>query len=159
MSLREKQLWASVLVGLVVWGGYALRIVPILLDPAHPDPAASTGLAFAAALVVFVVAEAALAGAMAWFQRRHRPAQDQALTDAALIAGQVALVVLVALLVLTLAGLWGAAIWIERQYSVGVGATVMSRAPVLLANLLLVEIIVAEGVRSLLTLLLVRRRR
>jgi uncharacterized iron-regulated membrane protein len=159
MSLREKQLWASVLVGLVVWGGYALHVVPILLDPDHPGPAASTGLAFATALVAFVISEAALAGAMAWFQRRHRPAQDQALTDAALIAGQVALVLLVGLLFLTLAGLWGAAIWIERQYSIAVGATVMSRAPLLLAHLLLAEIVLAEGVRSLLTLLLVRRRR
>ncbi|CAN7349242.1 hypothetical protein [Brevundimonas sp. LjRoot202] len=159
MSLREKQLWASVLVGLVVWGAYAVHVVPILWDPAHPDPAVATGLAFATALVVFVIAEAALAGVMAWFQRRHRPAQDQALTDAALIAGQVALVVLITLLVLTLAGLWGAAIWIERQYSVGVGATVFSRAPLLLANLLLLEIVLAEGVRSVLTLLLVRRRR
>lgn len=158
MSLREKQLWASVLVGLLIWGGYALRIVPILLDLDHPHPARSTALAFGAALVLFVVAEAALAGLMAWFQRRHRPAQDQALTEAALVAGQVALVVLIGLVVLTLIGLWLFAVWIENQYAVGIGATLLSRAPMLLANLLLLEVILAEGVRTILTLLLVRRR-
>lgn len=158
MSLREKQLWASVAAGLLVWGAYALRIVPILLDPAHPHPARSTGLAFLLALTAFVIVEAALAGAIAWFQRRHRPAQDAALTAAALIAGQVALVVLITLVAATLLGLWAIAVWIEGQYSVGVGATILSRAPLLLANLLLIEIIIVEGLRSLLTLLLVRRR-
>ena len=158
MSLREKQLWASLAAGLVVWGAYAVCVVPILLDPGHPHPARTTGLAFVVALIVFVVVEGVLAGAMAWFQRRHRPAQDQALTDAALVAGQVALVVLIGLVVLTLIGLWLFAVWIESQYAVGVGATLLSRAPMLLANLLLLEIILAEGVRTILTLLLVRRR-
>lgn len=158
MSLREKQLWASLVAGLLVWGAYAARVVPILLDPAHPHPARATGLAFLIALIVFVVAEGALAAAMAWFQRRHRPAQDQALTDAALVAGQVALVVLISLVVLTLIGLWLFAVWIENRYAVGIGATLLSRAPMLLANLLLLEVILAEGVRTILTLLLVRRR-
>lgn len=158
MSLREKQLWASLLAGLLVWGGYAARVVPILLDPAHPHPARATGLAFLIALMVFVIVEGALAAAMAWFQRRHRPARDQALTDAALLAGQVALVVLITLVVVTLLGLWGFAVWMEHQYAVGVSATMSSRAPMLLANLLLIEILLAEGVRTILTLLLVRRR-
>jgi multisubunit Na+/H+ antiporter MnhB subunit len=158
MSLREKQLWASLVAGLLVWGAYALRIIPILLDPGHPHPARSTGLAFLIALIVFMVAEGALAAAMAWFQRRQRPAQDQALTDAALVAGQVALVVLISLVVLTLIALWIFAVWIENQYAVGIGATLLSRAPMLLANLLLLEILFAEGVRTILTLLLVRRR-
>jgi len=158
MSLREKQLWGSLLAGLLVWGAYALRVVPILLDPDHAHPSRDTGIAFLIALVVFVLAEGALAGAMAWLQRRHRPAQDQALTDAALVAGQVALIVLIGLVVLTLVGLWVFAVWIENQYAVGIGATLLSRAPMLLANLLLLEIIVAEGVRTVLTLLLVRRR-
>lgn len=158
MSLREKQLWASLVAGLLVWGAYAARVVPILLDPGHPHPARATGLAFLIALIVFVLAEGALAAAMAWFQRRHRPAQDQALTDAALVAGQVALVVLIGLVVLTLIGLWLFAVWIENQYAVGIGATLLSRAPMLLANLLLLEVILAEGVRTILTLLLVRRR-
>ncbi|RZJ26157.1 MAG: hypothetical protein EON85_12560 [Brevundimonas sp.] len=156
--MREKQLWASLVAGLLVWGAYALRIIPILLDPGHPHPARSTGLAFLIALIVFVVAEGGLAAAMAWFQRRQRPAQDQALTDAALDAGQVALVVLISLVVLTLIALWIFAVWIENQYAVGMGATLLSRAPMLLANLLLLEILLAEGVRTILTLLLVRRR-
>lgn len=158
MSLREKQLWASLVAGLLVWGAYAARVVPILLDPAHPYPARANGLSFLIALTVFVVAEGALAAAMAWLQRRHRPAQDQALTDAALVAGQVALIVLIGLVVLTLIGLWLFAVWIENQYAVGMGATLLSRGPMLLANLLLLEVILAEGVRTILTLLLVRRR-
>ncbi len=160
MSLREKQLWASFVTGLVVWGAYAVWAVRVLLDPAHAHPARDTGIAFLAALVVYVVVEAGLAGAVAWFQRRHRPAQDAALTEAGLVAGQVALMVLLAGVVLLLAGLMIFAVAAELAHDAySVGATLSARAPLILAQVLLALVLLCEGMRTLLTLLLVRRRR
>lgn len=160
MSLREKQLWGSLVAGLVVWGAYAIWAGRVLLDAGHPHPARDTGVAFLAALVVYVVVEAGLAGAVAWFQRRHRPAQDAALTQAGLIAGQVALMVLVAGVVVLLAGLMIVAVGAEHsQTDYSVGVTLSARFPLLLAHALLMVLLLSEGVRAVLTLLIVRRRR
>lgn len=158
MSLREKQLWASVVAGLVVWGAYAVWAGRVLMDSGYPHPARDTGIAFLAALVVYVGVEAGLAGVVAWFQRRHRPAQDAALTQAGLIAGQVALMVLVAGVVVLLAGLMIVAISAEHaQAGYSVGVTLSARFPLLLAHALLIVLLLSESVRAVLTLLLVRR--
>lgn len=160
MSLREKQLWASLVSGLVVWGAYAVWAARVLLDPGHPHPARDTGIAFLAALILYVVVEAGLAGAVAWFQRRHRPAQDAALTEAGLVAGQIALMVLVAGVVLLLVGLMLFAVGAEYAHEgYSVGAALSARAPLILAQVLLAVLLITEGVRAVLTLLLVRRRR
>jgi len=158
MSLREKQLWVSLVVGAVVWGGYFSRAVPVLLDPAHLHPARTIGLAFVIALAVFIVAEAVLAGVVAWFQRRHRPAQDQALTEAGLIAGQAALWLLSGLVILGLVGLFAVGAGMESGVSLPLPAGA-GTGLALLGNLLLFALIVSEGVRTVLTLLLVRRPR
>jgi len=160
MSLREKELWGSLIAGLVVWGAYAVWATPILFGPYHPHPVRTVGLAFMAALAAFVLVEAGLAGFVAWFRRRHRPAQDLALTEAGLVAGQIAFLVLIAGVVLMLIGLFFFAAsmeWGHDQYSVGV--TVHPRLPLLLAHLVLALLLLTEGVRAAVTLLLVRRRR
>lgn len=160
MSLREKELWASLIAGLVVWGAYAFWATPVLLAPDTLHPVRTVGLGFLAAVIAFVVVEAGLAGFVAWFRRRHRPAQDLALTEAGLVAGQIAFLVLIAGVVLMLAGLFLVAAsmeWGHDQYSVGV--TVHPRLPLLLAHAVLVLLLLTEGVRAVVTLLLVRRRR
>lgn len=160
MSLREKQLWASVLAGLIVWGAYAVWAGRVLMDLDRLYPARDTGLAFLAALIVYVVVEAGLAGTVAWFQRRHRPAQDAALTEAGLVAGQVALMVLVAGVVLVLLGLMSIAVGAEYAHDgYSLGITLSARLPLFLAHVVLAILLLTEAVRAVLTLLLVRRRR
>lgn len=156
MSLREKQLWISLIAGAAIWVAYAVWAWPILTDAAHPHPARATGLGFLCALAAFAVAEAVLGGFVAWFQRRHRPAQDRALTEAGLIAGQVALLVLFGFLALALVGLWLAGAAAERA---GGAAALDARMLLWLAHAVLAALIVSEGVRALVTLLLVRRGR
>ena len=155
MSLREKQLWISLGVGTVVWLTYGWRLLH-LLGQVETSLARAAGLAFLVALAVVMAAEAALSAVAAWLQRRHRPAQDASLTEAALVAGHIALMVLVGLIALILVGLWLYAVWAEGRV---VAPAITARALVVLANLLLACLVVSEGVRTVLTLLLVRRRR
>ncbi|WGM48970.1 hypothetical protein KOAAANKH_03885 [Brevundimonas sp. NIBR10] len=159
MSLREKQLWISLIVGTAVWSLYGWRLAH-LVGRTEGSLALSAGLAFLVALGAVVVTEAVGSAVVGWLQRRHRPAQDAALTEAALIAGHVALMVLVGLIVLTLASLWLFALWAEtRLETLSMAAALTPRTLVLIANLLLACIVLAEGVRTVLTLMLVRRRR
>ena len=159
MSLREKQLWISLIVGMAAWSLYGWRLAH-LVGRSEGSLALSAGLAFLAALGAVVVTEAVGSALVAWLQRRRRPAQDAALTEAALIAGHVALMVLVGLIVLTLAGLWLFALWAEtRLETTSIASALTPRILVLIANLLLACVVLAEGVRTVLTLMLVRRRR
>lgn len=159
MSLRERQLWISLIVGTAVWSLYGWRLVQ-LVGRTEGSLALSAGLAFLVALGAVVVTEAVGSAVVAWLQRRQRPAQDAALTEAALIAGHVALMVLVGLIVLTLAGLWLFALWAERRLeTMSMAFALTPRTLVIVANLLLACVVLAEGVRTVLTLMLVRRRR
>lgn len=149
MSHRKTHLWISLIVGVVIWGGYFTHVVAALRG------GDTGGLAFwfLGALVLVMGLEATATGLIAWlFRRRARVLDDGPTLDAALKASHVSLMVLISM-VLLLAGLL--AVPAAFGWSlIGMASDV----PVLAANVLLAMVVVAELTRAAFTLALIPRR-
>jgi hypothetical protein len=149
MSHRKTHLWISLIVGVLVWGAYFAHFVQAMR---RGEPGA-LALWFLGALVVIVVAETVATGLIAWlFRRRARVLDEGPTLQAAFKASHVALMVLIALVLLTAAGLAIASLF---GWSWDLSA---SRTPVLAANALLAMVVIAELVRAAFTLALIPRR-
>jgi hypothetical protein len=149
MTHRKTHLWISLIVGVVVWGGYFTHVVQTMR---RGEPGA-LALWFLGALAVIVVVETVATGLIAWlFRRRARVLDEGPTLQAALKASHVALMVLIALALLTAAGLALASLF---GWSWDLSA---ARTPVIAANALLAMVVIAELVRAAFTLALIPRR-
>jgi hypothetical protein len=149
MSHRKTHLWISLIVGVVVWGVYFGHFVQTM----RRDEPGALALWFLGALAVIVVAETVATSLIAWlFRRRDRVLDEGPTLQAALKASHVALMVLIALVLLTAAGLAIASLF---GWSWDLSA---SRTPVIAANALLAMVVIAELVRAAFTLALIPRR-
>ncbi|MGV8928495.1 MAG: hypothetical protein ACOH1E_01980 [Brevundimonas sp.] len=149
MSHRKTHLWVSLIVGVVIWGGYFTHVVVAL------QRGDTGGLAFwfLGALVLVMAVEATATGLIAWlFRRRARVLDDGPTLDAALKASHVALMVLIALILLLAAVLVVPAVF--GWDLIGMSSDV----PVIAANVLLAVVVVAELTRAAFTLALIPRR-
>ena len=149
MSHRRTHLWISLIVGVVVWGGYFAHVIQSL---GRGD---TGGLAFwfLGALALVVGLEAVATGLITWlFRRRARVLDEGPTLQAALQASHVALMLLI-VMVLVLAALLAVPVmfgWSLIGMSTG--------APVIAANVLLAMVVIAELVRAAFTLALMPRR-
>lgn len=155
MSFREKHLWISVFSTILVWGVYFQALVRRVLDGDMADPrfAFVMGIAFAGAVFVVAVIEAALTlFATVTTPKAERETKDEREMVAAYKASHVSLMVLVAL-VICLAGVaWASGLARHAVFS-GPGAMV------LLANLLVACVVLSELTRFAMTLYFLRRGR
>lgn len=162
MSFREKHLWISIVATLGVWGFYYWRLVERVLDGAlgRPGFATAMGGLFVACLVVSVVVEIALTAVATWTTRKaERETKDEREILAALKASHVALMVLITLVMILSIAAWLVS-WLQPAFVAEHGFDVTHGAAwILLANVLLAAVIIAEMIRAGLTLALLRRLR
>ena len=147
--MRKTHLWISLIVGVLVWGVYFGHFVQTLRR------GETGGLAwwFLGALGVIVLAETVATSLIAvLFRRRTRELDEGPTLQAALKASHVALMVLIALALVTAASLAVASLF---GWSLDLAAP---RAQVLAANALLAMVVVAELTRAAFTLALLPRR-
>jgi hypothetical protein len=149
MSHRKVHLWISLIVGVVVWGGYFAHVIQTL----RGGDTGGLALWFFGALALVVGLEAVATGVITWlFRRRARVLDDGPTLQAALQASHVALMLLI-VMVLALAGL------LALPALFGTNLIGMSSAvPVIAANVLLAMVVVTELVRAAFTLMLMPRR-
>lgn len=162
MSFREKHLWISIVVTIGVWGFYYWRLIGRVMDGALAGAgfAEAMGGLFAACLVISVVVEIVLTAIATWTTRKaEREAKDEREMLASLKASHVALMVLI-FLVVTLSGAAWFTSWLQPAFGAERGFDITrGNAWVVLSNVLLASVIVAEMIRAGLTLALLRRLR
>lgn len=162
MSFREKHLWISIVATLGVWGVYYWRLIERIMDGAleRPGLAAEMGGLFAICLIVSVVVEIVLTAIATWTTRKaEREAKDEREILAALKASHVALMTLIALVVMLSCAAWFVS-WLQPAFGAERGFDITrGNAWVILANILLASVIIAEMIRAGLTLALLRRLR
>ncbi len=148
MTHRKTHLWISLIVGVIVWGVYFGHVIQSL----RRGDAGNLALWFLGALAVIVLAETIATGLIAWlFRRRARALDDGPTLQAALKASHVALMILVALVLITATMLAAASLF---GWTMDLSA---ARTQVLAPNALLAMVVVAELSRAALTLALVPR--
>ena len=160
MSFREKHLWISIVATVGVWGFYYWRLIERVIDGALGGPgfAEAMGGLFVACLIVSVVVEIVLTAIATWTTRKaEREAKDEREILASLKASHVALMALIALVVTQSGAAYFAAL-ASPAFGTHIAAT-PANVLVLLANILLASVIVAEMIRAGLTLALLRRLR
>lgn len=148
MTYRKTHLWISLVVGLGVWGAYFTHVVRAL----RAGDVGGLVWWFLGALVVMVIVETVATGLIAWlFRRRTRQLDDGPTLAAALKASHVALMILVALVLISAAGLSIAGLfgWSPSPTS--------PNLMVVAANALLAMVVVAELARAAFTLALIPR--
>ncbi|RZJ03204.1 MAG: hypothetical protein EON89_12480 [Brevundimonas sp.] len=147
--MRKTHLWISLVVGVLVWGVYFGHFVQTL----RRGEAGGLAWWFLGALAVIVLAETVATSLIAvLFRRRTRELDEGPTLQAALKASHVALMVLIALALVTAAALAVASLF---GWSLDLAAP---RAQVLAANALLAMVVVAELTRAAFTLALLPRR-
>ena len=162
MSFREKHLWISILVAVGVWGFYYWRLIERIAGGGLGQPgfAEAMGGLFISCLFLSVAIEIVLTLIATFTTRKHeREAKDEREILASLKASHVALMALIALVVMQAGAVWLTS-WLNPAFGAEPGFDItQSNAWVLLANILLFSVIVAEMIRAGLTLALLRRLR
>ena len=149
MSHRRTQLWISLIVGIVVWGGYFTHVIQSL----RRGDTGGLAFWFLGALALVIGLEAVATGLITWlFRRRARVLDEGPTLQAALQASHVALMLLIVMM-LALATLVAMPALFGSNL-IGISPD----APVIGANLLLAMVVVAELVRAAFTLALIPRR-
>jgi len=162
MSFREKHLWISIVATGGVWGFYYWRLIERIAGGGLGQPgfAEAMGGLFIACLFLSVAIEIVLTLIATFTTRKHeREAKDEREILASLKASHVALMALIALVVMQAGAVWLTS-WLNPAFGAEPGFDITrSNAWVLLANILLFSVIVAEMIRAGLTLALLRRLR
>jgi len=162
MSFREKHLWISILVAVGVWGFYYWRLIERIAGGGLGQPgfAEAMGGLFISCLFLSVAIEIVLTLIATFTTRKNeREAKDEREILASLKASHVALMALIALVVMQAGAAWLTS-WLNPAFGAEPGFDItQSNAWVLLANILLFSVIVAEMIRAGLTLALLRRLR
>jgi hypothetical protein len=147
--MRRTHLWISLLVGVAVWGAYFAHFIQAV----RADDLSGLIWWFLAALIVAVGLEAGATGVVARLFRLRATALDEGPSlNAALKAGHVALMLLVAqllglALILALASRFGWSLDLST-----------ARMQAIAAHILLGTVVLAELVRAAFTLALLPRR-
>lgn len=161
MSFREKHLWISIVASVAVWGWYFCFLIRhvaagrLVSDHFTGD----VSLAFMGSLIVVVVVEVVLTIiATATTPKSERDTRDEREIIASLKASHIALMALIGLVFCVAAGAYFAGL---DDNLLG-GAAVFSitgEMMVLLANVLLACLVLAEMIRAAVTLMLLRALR
>lgn len=160
VSFREKHLWITVLTTVVVWAVYFRELIVRVMDGGMADPRFPfvMGVAFAGAVFVVSVIEVALTAiATLTTPKAERRMKDEREVHAALKASHVALMLLIVLVIsLSVAAYFTAlaAPTFGTHLDVTSGGVL-----VVMANIMVACIVVAELVRAGLTLALLRALR
>ena len=148
MTHRKTHLWISLIVGVVVWGGYFAHVVQTL----RRGDTGGLVFWFLGALALVIGLEAVATGLITWlFRRRARVLDEGPTLQAALQASHVALMLLI-VMVLALAAL------LVLPALFGFNLIGLSPdLPVIGANILLAMVVIAELTRAAFTLMLMPR--
>ncbi len=159
MSFREKHLWISIVASVGVWGWYFwvliahLRAGRLVNDHFTGD----VSLAFMGALVLVVLIEVVLTVIATLTTPKHeQKTRDEREIHAALKASHVALMALIALVFCVSMGAYFAGLIDDNLVGGAAVFQVDGNLMVLVANLLLACIVIAELIRAGVTLMLLR---
>lgn len=159
MTFREKHLWISIVAAVGVWGWYFWFVIRRLLDGQLGDDhfTGDLGMAFAACLVVVVLVEVVLTFiATVTTPKIERKTRDEREILAALKASHVALMGLIALVMSVAIVAYFAGLIDDNLVGGRDVFHVSGNLMVLLANVLLACVVLAELLRAAVTLALLR---
>ena len=159
MSFREKHLWISIFSSVIVWAVYFRELIQRVLNGGLEDGrfAGAMGIGFAGAVFVVALIEVTLTLLATWTTpKAERGARDEREIHAALKASHVALMVLIALLFCVSAGAYFAGLLDDNLVGGAAAFSITGEMMVVLANVLLACLILAELVRAGVTLMLLR---
>lgn len=160
MSFREKHLWVSIVATVAVWGAYYFRLGVWIADGGltRPGFAWDVGLMFGLGLVVLVAAEVVLTTLIELTRRKgERDVQTAKARMASFQASHIALMALVAMIVVLAAGAYFTGLAAQAFGDGVLPAVLEANALVLIGNILMGCVIVAELIRFGFTLALIRR--
>ncbi len=157
MSFREKHLWITVFVTVIVWTVYFRELIDRVVHGGLDDPrfAMVMGLGFAGAVFVVAVVEVTLTAiATLTTPKAERGTRDEREVHAALKASHVSLMLLIMLVIALAVGAYFTAL---AAPTFGTHLKVTSSGVlVLLANVMIACIVMSELVRAGLTIALLR---
>ena len=162
MSFREKHLWISIFSAVVVWAIYFRELIDRVLKGGLNDDrfVGAMGIAFAGAVFVVAAIEVALTLFATWTTpKAERDTRDEREILASLKGSHVALMALIALIFCVSAGAYFTGLLDDNIVGGPAAFSISGEMMVLLANVLLACLILAELVRAGVTLMLLRALR
>ena len=159
VSFREKHLWISIFSSVIVWAVYFRELIQRVLNGGLEDGrfAGAMGIGFAGAVFVVALIEVTLTLLATWTTpKAERGARDEREIHAALKASHVALMALIALIFCVAAGAYFAGLLDDNLVGGAAAFSITGEMMVVLANVLLACLILAELVRAGVTLMLLR---
>ena len=161
MSFREKHLWITIFSTVMVWAIYFRELIDRVLKGGLSDDrfVGAMGIGFAGAVFVVALIEVTLTLFATWTTpKSERNTRDEREILASLKASHVALMALVALIFCVSAAAWFAGL-LDDNFVGAAAFSITGEMMVLLANVLLACLILAELVRAGVTLMLLRALR
>lgn len=162
MSFREKHLWISIFSAVVVWAIYFRELIDRVLNGGLNDErfVGAMGIAFGGAVFVVAVIEVALTLiATLTTPKAERNTRDEREILASLKASHVALMALIALIFCVSGTAYFAGLLDDNMVGGAETFSITGEMMVVLANVLLACVIVAELIRAGVTLMLLRALR
>ena len=162
MSFREKHLWISIVASLGVWGWYFWFLIRHVMDGrlVNDHFTSDVSLAFMGCLVLVVVIEAVLTIIATLTTPKHeQKTRDEREIHAALKASHVALMALIGLVFCVSMGAYFAGLVDDNLVGGAAVFRVDGNLMVLVANILLACLVIAELIRAGVTLMLLRALR
>lgn len=162
MSFREKHLWISIVASLGVWGWYFWFLIGHVMDGrlVNDHFTSDVSLAFMGCLVLVVVIEAVLTIIATLTTPKHeQKTRDEREIHAALKASHVALMALIGLVFCVSMGAYFAGLIDDNLVGGAAVFRVDGNLMVLVANILLACLVIAELIRAGVTLMLLRALR
>ena len=162
MSFREKHLWISIVASLGVWGWYFWFLIRHVMDGrlVNDHFTSDVSLAFMGCLVLVVVIEAVLTIIATLTTPKHeQKTRDEREIHAALKASHVALMALIGLVFCVSMGAYFAGLIDDNLVGGAAVFRVDGNLMVLVANILLACLVIAELIRAGVTLMLLKALR
>ncbi len=162
MSFREKHLWISIVASVGVWGWYFWFLIRHVMDGrlVNDHFTGDVSLAFMGCLVLVVAIEAVLTIIATLTTPKHeQKTRDEREIHAALKASHVALMALISLVFCVSMGAYFAGLIDDNLVSGAAVFRVDGNLMVLVANILLACLVIAELIRAGVTLMLLRALR
>ena len=162
MSFREKHLWISIVASVGVWGWYFWFLIRHVMDGrlVNDHFTGDVSLAFMGCLVLVVAIEAVLTIIATLTTPKHeQKTRDEREIHAALKASHVALMALIGLVFCVSMGAYFAGLIDDNLVSGASVFRVDGNLMVLVANILLACLVIAELIRAGVTLMLLRALR
>ena len=162
MSFREKHLWISIVASVGVWGWYFWFLIRHVMDGrlVNDHFTGDVSLAFMGCLVLVVAIEAVLTIIATLTTPKHeQKTRDEREIHAALKASHVALMALIGLVFSVSMGAYFAGLVDDNLVGGAAVFRVDGNLMVLVANILLACLVIAELIRAGVTLMLLRALR